>query len=101
MGRRLEKERAPAHTSRRCGRGPCPSRWRGVGGSDLALWAETRYLWGRGGVLDRVSAAPVPRRLCSSRCWTAGWVVVTALVCGVARAVLVRAGPRQLSATQY
>ena len=55
--------------ARRCGVGGLS------GGSDLALWAETSVpVWGGGGVLVVSPPRRVPRRLCSSRCWTAGWL---------------------------
>ena len=67
--------------ARRCGVGGRRRFWSGVVGGDIGTCV------GRGGVLVVSPPRRVPRRLCSSRCWTAGWVVVTALVCGVEHAL--------------
>ena len=75
VGRRLKKERAPAHTSRRCGRGVVGVGAGRGGGSGLACGGDSGTCGGRGGGVLIVSPPRrVPRRLCSSRCWTAGWL---------------------------
>ena len=67
--------------------------WFRVVGGDIGTWG--------GGGLDRVSAASGPPAPVLVSVLDGGVVVVTALVCGVARAVLMRAGPRQSSAVQH
>ena len=73
------------------------------GGSGFALWAETAVpVWGGGGGgLGSVYAASGPPAPVLVSVLDGGVVVVTALVCGVACAVLMRAGPRQSSAVQH